>query len=134
MVDTARMSARALEKHLRDSAARAVAAGTGAVRAPIARFARAIETGSVAALRVAYPGMTSKQQDTWDRQIFSKAEQISTRVEFGAIHVSGDTAEVDFTVMMNMLIKDTRLPITSPYRQHATLVRTGRAWQIAALR
>ncbi len=134
MVDTVRQAEKLAAKKARDSTARAVTTDNAAVHAPIARFARAIEHHDVTALRAAYPGMTSKQQESWERNFFARAESISAPVRYGTTKVAGDSADVDFTLMLVSVQKDTKQSVSSPLRQHATLVRKGAAWSIVALR
>ena len=133
MVDSVRQAEKAAAKRERDSTAKVANAGNAAVHAPIARFARAIEQHDVTALRAAYPGLTAKQQDLWEN-FFARAESISAPVRYGATKVAGETAEVDFTLMLVSLQKDTRQKMSSRLRQHATLVKRGAAWEIVALR
>jgi serine/threonine protein kinase len=132
MVDSARQAEKAAAKR-RDSVAKATEAGYAPVHAPIARFARAIEQHDVTALRAAYPGLTSKQQDSW-KNFFARAESISAPVRYGTTKVAADTAEVNFTLMLVSLEKDSKQKVPSPLRQHATLVKRGEAWEIVALR
>ncbi len=133
MVDSVRQAEKAAAKKERDSTAKATA-GNAAVHAPIARFARAIEQHDVTALRAAYPGLTSKQQESWEKNFFARADSISAPVRYAATKVARDTAEVDFTLMLVSLQKDTRQKVSSPLRQHATLVKRGAAWEMVALR
>ena len=133
MVDSARQAAKAAAKREHDSTAKVASMGTTALRAPIVRFAKAIEHHDVGQLRAAYPGITSKQLDSWERNFFSRAESISAPVRYGATKTVRDTAEVDFTLMLVSVFKD-KQRIRSPLRQHATLVRNGTAWEIASLR
>ena len=134
MVDSARQAEKAAAKKERDSTAKVTSVGNAAVHAPVARFARAIEQHDVAALRAAYPGLTSRQQDSWEKNFFARAETISAPVRYGATRVAGDTAEVDFTLMLVSLMKDTKSKVPSPLKQHATLVKRGGAWVMVALR
>jgi hypothetical protein len=85
-------------------------------------------------LRAAYPGLTARQQESWEKNFFDRAESISAPVRYGATKIARDTAEVDFTLMLVSLQKDTRNKVSSPLRQHATLVKRGSAWEIVALR
>ena len=133
MVDTARQAERAAARK-RDSTEKAAIAGTAAIHAPIVRFARAIEHHDVAELRAAYPGMTQKQQESWERNFFARAESISAPVRYGPATIARDSADVDFTLMLVSVQKDTKQRVSSPLRQHATLVRKGNMWAIVALK
>ena len=134
MVDSVRQAERAAARKERDSTAKAALAGTAAIHAPIVRFARAIEHHDVAELRAAYPGMKQKQQESWERNFFARAESISAPVHYGPATITRDSADVDFTLMLVSIQKDTKQRVRSPLRQHATLVRKGDAWEIVALR
>ena len=134
MVDSVRQAERAAARKERDSTAKAALAGTAAIHAPIVRFARAIEHHDVAELRAAYPGMTQKQQESWERNFFARAESISAPVRYGPATIARDSADVDFTLMLVSVQKDTKQRVSSPLRQHATLVRKGNMWAIVALK
>ena len=133
MVDTARRNARLAQKRERDSLAHVANVEMAAVRGPLVRYARAIESGSVATMKTLYPAMTSKQQENWDKTFFARADSISAPIRYGATRISGDTAEADFTLLLSIVTKGTRQVVISPLRQHAKLVRQGGAWQIASL-
>ena len=133
MVDSVRQAEKAAAKK-RDSVAKAAAAEFAPVHAPIARFARAIEQHDVTALRAAYPGLTSKQQESWEKNFFARADSISAPVRYGATKVTGEIAEIDFTLMLVSFQRDTKARVPSPLRQHATVVKRGAAWEIVALR
>ena len=134
MVDTARQAARLAQKRERDSLAHLANVEMAAVRGPIVRYARAIESGSVATMKTLYPAMTSKQQENWDKTFFARADSISAPIRYGATRITGDTAEADFTLMLRIVTKGTRQVVNSPLQKHATLVRQGGAWQIASLK
>lgn len=133
MIDSVRQAEKAAAKR-RDSITKATNASFAPVHAPIESFARAIEHKDIAAMRAAYPGMTSRQQESWDKNFFERAESISAPVHYGATKVTGETAEVDFTLMLVSLQKDTKQKVPSPLRQHATLVKRGTTWDIVALK
>jgi serine/threonine protein kinase len=132
MVDSVRQAEKAAAKR-RDSTARLANAGNDAVHSPIARFARAIEQHDVTAMRAAYPGLTSRQQDSW-KNFFERAESISAPVRFGVTKITGDSAQVDFRLMVVSVLKDTKQKVPSPLRQHATLLKLAEGWEIVALR
>ena len=134
MVDSVRQAEKATARKQRDSTAKAATAGTAALHAPIVRFARAIERHDVVELRAAYPGMTQKQQESWQRNFFARAESISAPVRYGPASIARDSADIDFTLMLVSVQKDTKQRVSSPLRQHATLVRKGDVWEIVALR
>ena len=134
VVDSAALNARRAEQHVRDSAARVVAASTAAMRAPIVRYAHAIEAATTAALRAAYPTISAEQQQSWERNVFSRAEHIATSVQFGDVHTTRDSGEVSFSLLLRYVDKGTKESMNTTLRQHAMLVRRGGAWEIVGLR
>jgi hypothetical protein len=134
MVDTARLNARLAQKRAHDSLARITNLNTTAVRSAIVRYAHAIESGNIATLRSAYPAMTPQQQDNWEKTFFARADKIAAPIRYGATRIARDTAEADFTLLLNILTKDTKQSVSSPLKQHAKLVRHGTSWQIVSLK
>ena len=134
MVDTARLNARLAQKRAHDSLARITNLNTTAVRRAIVRYAHAIESGNIATLRSAYPAMTPQQQDNWEKTFFARADKIAAPIRYGATRIARDTAEADFTLLLNILTKDTKQSVSSPLKQHAKLVRHGTSWQIVSLK
>lgn len=134
MVDTARLNARLTQKRAHDSLARITNLNTTAVRSAIVRYAHAIESGNIATLRSAYPAMTPQQQDNWEKTFFARADKIAAPIRYGATRIARDTAEADFTLLLNILTKDTKQSVSSPLKQHAKLVRHGTSWQIVSLK
>ena len=134
MADTARLNARLTQKRAHDSLARITNLNTTAVRSAIVRYAHAIESGNIATLRSAYPAMTPQQQDNWEKTFFARADKIAAPIRYGATRIARDTAEADFTLLLNILTKDTKQSVSSPLKQHAKLVRHGTSWQIVSLK
>ena len=136
MVDTAKQNLRVAQKHVHDSLARVTTAAnqdTAAVRVPLIRFAKAMESGNIIELRSAYPAMTSKQQDGWERNFFANAEKISVSIRYGPATIKGDQAEATIHLKLNIVNKDTKQSNGFAYTQRATLVRRGDRWQIVGL-
>ena len=133
MVDSARLLARIAQKQERDSLARLANRDTMAVRSAIIRYAKAIESGNVVTLRNAFPDMTSQQENNWEKTFFARAEKITAPIRYGATRITRDTAEAEFTLLLNILSKGTQESSVSPLRQRATLVRQGNVWRIVAL-
>ncbi len=134
MVDSARLIARLAQKRERDSLARIANHDTTAVRVAIIRYAHAIESGNIATLRSANPSMTPQQQENWEKNVFARADKIAAPIRYGATQISRDTAEADFTLLLNILTKDTKQSVSSPLKQHAKLARLGSSWQIVSLK
>ena len=133
MVDSARLLARIAQKQERDSLARLANRDTMAVRSAIIRYAKAIESGNVVTLRNAFPDMTSQQENNWEKTFFARAEKITAPIRYGATRITRDTAEAEFTLLLNILSKGTQESSVSPLRQRATLVRQSNVWRIVAL-
>ena len=135
VVDTARQNAR---KRQRDSLARIAKVAnqdTAAVRAPLIRFAKALESGKVGELKSAFPSMPSIQQDGWDKGLFARAEKISVTIRYmGPTTITGDKAEATMNLKLNFVNKESKQPDVTAYKQRATLVRTGSRWQIVGLK
>ncbi|MES2176567.1 MAG: serine/threonine-protein kinase [Gemmatimonadota bacterium] len=134
MVDSARLATQRAEKRVSDSIARIAFADTGAVRSAIARYARAIESGDIAVLRAALPSMTSKQQESWERN-FAGAARIEAKVRYGAMRILRDSADVEFSLALQITGKGTNPSQTVNLpQQHAAVARKNRVWQITGLR
>jgi serine/threonine-protein kinase len=133
MVDTARLNARIAQKRVHDSLAHVADLDTAAVRVAIKRYAKAIESGSVATMKSAYPSMTQLQQENWDKGYFARAETITAPIRYGPSTIRRDTAEADFTLLLNIVTKDTKQSYSSRLPQHATLIRKDGNWQIVSL-
>ncbi|MEO5818456.1 MAG: serine/threonine-protein kinase [Gemmatimonadaceae bacterium] len=134
MVDTVARNAKLAAQRHQDSVYRLAMSDTNAVRAPIVRFAKAIESGDTASLRTAYPAMTVGQQVSWQTNFFARAENIATSIRYGPTRIYGDSAEADFSVRLKINYKGSRITGAIPLNQHARLVRIGDRWQIVALR
>jgi hypothetical protein len=134
LVDTVARNMKLAAQHRADSIYRIAMADTNAVRAPIVRFAQALEKGDTASLRSAYPSMPVAQQVSWDKNFFARAENIATSLRYGATRIYGDTADADFSLLLKIRYKDTTTPGATRMNQHARLVRSGDKWQIVGLR
>jgi serine/threonine-protein kinase len=118
----------------RDSIARAnAAARAGSVEAEIARYARAIASGSVNNLKEAYPNLTDQQQAYWETNFFAKAERISATVRNIRVTQTATRAEADFTVIVGYDYK-TSSSGSTPLKQHAVLMKTPTGWRITEIR
>ena len=62
----------------------------------------------------------------------ARAEKINTSIRYGKSKIGRDSADADFTLLLNVVAKDSR-DFVSPLRQHAKLVRQGGGWQIVSL-
>jgi serine/threonine protein kinase len=133
VVDSAKLKARLARSKEQDSLRHAFTQELEAARAPIVRYAKAIESGSISSLRSAFPGLTAQEQEQWEKNFFERAERIDATVHWGDTKVGRDTTEADFSLVLKVLYKGTRQPISTNIPRHATLARNGSAWQIVAL-
>jgi hypothetical protein len=134
VVDSAAVRARIARRRQADSLARLAKAVPEPVSAAIAQYAHAIESKRVDALKAAYPGLTDTQQEFWEKNVFSMAERVAVRVVYGAIKMPApDKAEVDFRLNVLVAYKGSSSGSIPPLRQHATLERTEKGWQITHL-
>ncbi len=134
LVDTVARNAKLAAQHRQDSLYRQAMQDTNAVRAPLVKFAKAIESGDTASLRNAYSAMPVAQQVSWDRNFFARAENIATSIRYGATRITGDSADADFSLQLKILYKDTKQSGSTRLNQRARLVRSGNRWQIVDLR
>ena len=132
MVDTALQNARLARKREHDSLSRIVDLDIEALRGAIVRYAHALESGNVATMKAAYPAMTQEQEGDW-KNFFVRAEKVNTSIRYGASKIQRDSADADFTLLLNVVTRDSRESV-SPLRQHAKLVRQGGGWQIVSLK
>ena len=135
MLDSAKLKKAVDDKRQQDSLARIANAEVGAARAPIIRYKRAIESGNINTLLAAYPGMTGPQKDSWEKAFFARASHIDASVRYGPTRVGRDTAEAEFTLLLNITDKATGQTTKATLPQRAVLVRQpGAGWKIASLR
>jgi serine/threonine protein kinase len=100
------------------------------IDAAIQAYARALESGDVAAVRRAYPGMSAEQEQVW-RDFFKNAKNIKVRLQVTNKNVTGDTAESDVDGTSQFLLQGKVL--TRPLPFHASLARTGGTWRITTI-
>ena len=131
MLDSATLAARRERQRQRDS----VNAEITAARAPIVRYAQALESGDINTLKAAWPSMTSFQQEYWEKYVFAKAEKIDASIRYGETRIAKDNADADITVNLSFVLKDSKHTgaSTSKIHQRATLVRQGTKWKIVSI-
>ena len=143
----ARRAARRDSVRKRDSVRAALAATTAAavaattprptppassVEGTIARYADAIESGTITRLKDAYPGLSDVQQKYWETSVFARATKIRARVADLKTKTDDDDAEVDFRLIVRFEYADGQVA-NSTLEQHALLKRTATGWQIASI-
>jgi hypothetical protein len=133
-VDSAAIRARIAQRREADSLARLAEAVPTPVKDAIARYANAIESLSVDKLKEAYPNLTSKQQEMWEKSVFGIATSVNTSVRYGAITKTDEKADVDFTLNVSFRYANGTRGSMPPQRQHATLLKTPSGWQIVEIK
>ncbi|HEX9484745.1 MAG TPA: protein kinase [Gemmatimonadaceae bacterium] len=128
-VDTVRFR----KKREADSTERIANADVLGARAALSRYARAIASADIAAMREAYPAMNVRQQDNWEKAVFARADKIDARVRNVATHVTGDSADADFSLALSYFDKLQKQTMNTTLRQRAKLTRKGKSWQIVSL-
>jgi hypothetical protein len=134
VADSSALLARRIEQRAKDSVARSEAQRAAAVRAPIAKYAHAIESANIATLHAVYPQMSQQQQQNWEKNVFARAEHMKTAVQYGASRVTGDSATVSFSLVLSYTDKETKQPLNSRLRQDAKLVRRAAGWEIVSVK
>jgi serine/threonine-protein kinase len=134
IVDSAALRARLAKRREADSLAKLAKAVPEPVSAAIAQYARAIESKRVDELKKAYPGLTDTQQEFWEKNVFAIAQSVKARVVYGPIKMpTPDKAEVDFRLTVSYAYKGASGASIPPMKQHATLERTDKGWEITHL-
>jgi serine/threonine-protein kinase len=134
VVDSAALARRAERKRKADVAQRKAEAAPTTPQLAISRYAHAIESLSVSALKAAYPNMTDKQQENWEKNVFA----ISTGITAAAknLHVTpkgADKAEATFVLEMTSRSSGTS-GSSNKLRQTASLVKQpSGVWQITEI-
>jgi serine/threonine-protein kinase len=133
-VDSAAIRARIAKRAQAESLARLADAVPTPVRDAIARYANAIESMRVDRLKEAYPNLTPKQQEYWDKSVFGIATSVNTSVTYGVVSNTDEKAEVDFTLHVSFRYANGTRGSIPPQRQHATLLKTPSGWQIVEIK
>jgi len=133
-VDSVALRARIAQRAQAESLARVAEAVPTPIRDQIKRYADAIESLSVDKLKEAYPNLSPKQQEIWEKNVFGIATGVNTSVRYGAITKTDDRAEVDFTLNVSFRYADGRRGSMPPMKQHAKLLNTKDGWQIVEIR
>ncbi len=136
VVDSAARARVLLARHRRDSmraVARSAAPAPRSVEAALVRYAKAIESKRVDRLREAYPGLTDRQQESWEKTTFRQAEAITARVRNVRSTVKGDAADATFTLLLTFSYRGSQPGTSVPTPTHARLKRTATGWSITSI-
>ncbi|HEU5174952.1 MAG TPA: serine/threonine-protein kinase [Gemmatimonadaceae bacterium] len=131
---TARQPRSAAESARVEAARRAAAteaALSEALKPAVSRFAQAISSRDIGALRAAYPGLTPSQERVW-RNNFSQFGQIRTSVRYGRPSATDGMAHQPFRLTLNM--SDTQGTSTATSLDYiAEYVRSGNTWTLRSI-
>jgi len=133
-VDSAAIRARNALRAQAESLAKLAEAVPTPVKDQIQRYANAIESLSVEKLKDAYPNLTPKQQEMWEKTVFGIATSVNTSVHYGAITKTDEKADVDFTLNVSFRYANGTRGSMPQMKQHATLLKTPSGWQIVEIR
>jgi serine/threonine-protein kinase len=103
------------------------------IGAVVSQYAAAVESGSLAALKQVYPGMTSAQQRDWE-QFFRLVRDVKADLSLGRLDVTNSAAEAQVAGTYTYLNTSTQRVEHQPVSFHASLRRDGGAWRIAQIR
>ncbi len=104
-----------------------------AARKPLERFAMAAESGSIASVVDAYPTIADAQR-AWFEQLFGAMESIRSKAVFGNAAVSGNRAEMPFTLHLSYVRRNSKQRETTVLRYRAALEHRGDGWIIMDLK
>jgi len=102
-----------------------------AIHETLDRFATAMGNGEVSIMN-AFPGMPRMLLGNV-KQIFVNAEKVSASAQQGQPTITGDRAEVSFTVLFKYQRRNSPVDETVPQRYDATLRRNGGRWELTGL-
>jgi hypothetical protein len=95
------------------------------IPAPIRRFVAAVESGDVAQIKQAYPGLTPSQEKNWEN-FFKQSTQIRASIRSVRGVSSNDatgTAVVEFVMGLGSSDRASGTPVTSPPRRYQARLR-----------
>jgi hypothetical protein len=99
----------------------------------VSQYAAAVESGSLAALRQVYPGMTAAQQQDWE-QFFRLVRDVKAELSLGRLDVTNSAAEAQVAGTYTYLNTSTQRVERQPVSFRASLRRDAGAWRIAQIR
>jgi hypothetical protein len=103
------------------------------IRAALADYARAIESGNLNDLRRAYPGMSSLQARGWE-QFFQLVRDLRTELSAQQLQIHGDTADAQVTGTYAYLNTSTGRQERQPVSFQASFKKDGETWRIVQVR
>jgi hypothetical protein len=103
------------------------------IRALYDAYAAALQTGSVDAIRRAYPGLTDDQARDWLR-FFGAVKDLKVTLRVARLELHGDTGEADLAGVYTFTDPGTRRLRQDSVSFHSTVRRDARGWRIEAVR
>jgi serine/threonine protein kinase len=120
-------------KRTADSLALETAKADSLLHAPLKHYADAFNSSDVNAVIQAYPGtMPDKLRETLTN-FMAGAQKFQSKAIFGDATITGDRAELPFTVQLRYTPKGTFQTQTSPLKYRAVLVKENGVWKISQL-
>jgi hypothetical protein len=117
----------------RDSGATLPSGGARAdIEAALARYARALESRSIADVRQAYPGLTAAQQRSWER-FFRDVRTVRASLRIAELDVAGDAAQARIVGTYEYTTDNASQPEAQPVAFRATFRRDAGAWRLSAV-
>jgi hypothetical protein len=110
----------------------ALSAEEAAIHEPLDRFATAMGNGEEA-IRDAFPGVPQPLLDPLKSQFFSKVDHIRATPVYGSLTISGDHAELPFTLQLRYQFRDSKSPGAGTIKYRASLDKRDDHWQITQL-
>jgi hypothetical protein len=109
------------------------AAAEAAMHEPLDRYAKAFATDNLEAVVQAYPNMPGTLR-TQLRKFLDNADHIRAVPNYGPATVTGDRAELQFSVRLRFTTANSTQPISSVLPYHAVIAKRAGKWEIAELR
>jgi serine/threonine protein kinase len=105
------------------------------IRATLLRYARALESRSIAGMRRAYPALTAEEESRW-RDVFEATDRVAATISVTrVVSVSADSATVEVDAAYEFGFRRGVSGDRAPRASYiATLRRDSSGWHLAALR
>jgi len=96
-------------------------------------YARALESRDIEQVKRAYPGLTTAQQDSWQR-FFDRVRNLKASLSVSGISVAGATADVLVSGTYEYDNAGTGRPEQRPVTFRATVTRDANGWRLTTIR
>ena len=98
----------------------------------IQAYGRALQSGNIAQIRQAYPGLTSQQERGW-RDFFQVAQNLRVQLDVTDVRPSGDAAETSVTGAIEYRNSRSRRDERQPVSFRAQMERDSDGWRIRSI-